>query len=46
MPQPRKSGSAADWRAYAIANGMSPEEAETFTRDQLVERFTSEETES
>lgn len=37
---PRKSASAADWREYAVANGMSADEAATMSRDQLVERFT------
>lgn len=47
QPMPRRSGSAEAWRAYAIAHGVAPEEAETLSRDQLVERFTStEETES
>ncbi len=39
---PRKSASKADWKAYAIANGMDEAEAETLSRDQLVERFASE----
>lgn len=38
---PRKSASKADWAAYAIAHGMSPEEAESLNRDQLAERFTT-----
>jgi hypothetical protein len=36
---PKKSASAAAWRAYAVTHGMSAEEADEFTRDQLVERF-------
>jgi hypothetical protein len=32
-------GVEAAWRAYAVTHGMSAEEAEEFTRDQLVERF-------
>lgn len=43
---PKKSASADTWRAYAVANGMTAEEAETLTRDQLVERFTNTEEES
>ena len=44
---PRRNGSVQAWRDYATAHGMSAEEAESLTRDQLVERFTStEETES
>jgi hypothetical protein len=38
---PRRSGSAEAWREYAIARGMSAEEAQSLTRDQLVERFTT-----
>jgi hypothetical protein len=40
---PRRNGSAEAWRAYAIEHGLSAEEAEALTRDQLVERFTSTE---
>lgn len=40
-PAPRKSASKADWAAYATAHGMSAEEAESLSRDQLVERFTT-----
>ncbi len=36
---PRKSASKADWVAYATANGMTAEEAEAFSRDQLAELF-------
>lgn len=39
---PRKSASKTDWQAYAIAHGVPAEEAETLTRDQLAERFTTE----
>lgn len=42
---PRRNGSAEAWRAYAVAHGMSADEAEQLTRDQLVERFTSSSTE-
>lgn len=42
-PMPRKSGSAEAWRTYAVEHGLSAEEAEALTRDQLVERFTSTE---
>jgi hypothetical protein len=38
-PKPRRNGSAEAWRAYAIAQGVSPDEANTLTRDQLAERF-------
>jgi hypothetical protein len=40
---PRRNASAEAWRAYAVAHGMSADEAEESTRDQLVERFTSTE---
>lgn len=44
VPMPRRNGSVEAWRAYAIdARGMSPEEANALSRDQLVERFTSTE---
>ncbi|GAA0738748.1 hypothetical protein GCM10010199_62130 [Dactylosporangium roseum] len=46
VPMPRRSGSAEAWRAYAVAHGVSAEEANELSRDQLVERFTSEESES
>lgn len=38
---PKRSASAADWREYATANGMTAEEASTLSRDQLAERFTT-----
>lgn len=41
-PMPRKSASKADWKAYAIANGMDEAEAEALNRDQLVELFVKE----
>lgn len=40
---PRRNGSAEAWRAYAVTHGMTADEAEALTRDQLVERFTSTE---
>jgi hypothetical protein len=41
---PKKSASTEAWRAWAVEHGgMSAEEAETLSRDQLVERFTSTE---
>jgi hypothetical protein len=36
---PRKSASKGDWVAYATAHGMTAEEAEAFSRDQLAELF-------
>lgn len=44
---PRRNGSVQAWRAYAVAHGLTADEAEQLTRDQLVERFAStEETDS
>lgn len=43
VPMPRKSASAEAWRAYAVEHGVPAEEADSLTRDQLVERFTSSE---
>lgn len=40
--KPKKSASKAAWAAYAVAHGMSAEEADELTRDQLVERFSDE----
>lgn len=40
---PRRNGSVQAWRTYAVAHGMTADEAESLTRDQLVERFTSNE---
>lgn len=36
---PAKSASKADWKAYATAHGLTEEEADGLTRDQLAERF-------
>lgn len=43
VPMPRRNGSVEAWRAYAVSRLMPAEEAESLTRDQLVERFTSTE---
>lgn len=40
---PRRNGAVQAWRDYAVAHGMTADEAESLTRDQLVERFTSNE---
>ncbi len=42
-PMPRRSASRAAWEAYALAHGMTADEAKDLSRDQLVERFTSNE---
>jgi len=36
---PARSASKADWRAYAVAHGMSEEDADAATRDQLAAHF-------
>lgn len=36
---PARSASKAAWRAYAVARGMSPDDADAATRDQLAELF-------
>lgn len=36
---PARSASKAEWKSYAVAQGMSEEEAERSTRDQLAERY-------
>jgi hypothetical protein len=40
-PPPRKA-SKSDWKAYAIAQGMSEEDADRATRDELADRFSAE----
>lgn len=40
---PKKSSSKADWVAFAIEHGVAAEEAESLTRDQLVELFIKKE---
>lgn len=37
--KPAKSGSKADWKAYALSQGMSEEEAEAATRDDLAAKY-------
>ena len=42
--QPRKSASTEAWRTWAVDHGgLSVEEANELSRDQLVERFATEE---
>lgn len=36
---PTKAAKIADWRDFAVAQGMAPEEAATLTKDQLLERY-------
>lgn len=40
---PRKSASAAAWRAFAVAHGMTQDEADGLSRDELVARYSKEE---
>ncbi|MFE9865874.1 hypothetical protein ACFYPZ_24570 [Streptomyces sp. NPDC005506] len=39
IPMPSKGGSKADWVAYAVAQGADVAEAESKTRDQLVDAY-------
>lgn len=36
---PNKSASKADWEAFAVAQGMSEENAHGATKDELIDRF-------
>lgn len=40
---PKKSASADAWRKYAIAHGMTADDADELTRDELVTYYTKEE---
>ncbi|MES2211208.1 MAG: hypothetical protein V4515_13670 [Chloroflexota bacterium] len=43
-PMPAKNGSTEAWRGWAVEHGgMSVDEADALTRDQLVERFADSE---
>lgn len=39
---PTKSAKVAEWRAYAVGQGVTEAEAEGMTKDQLIERFGGE----
>jgi hypothetical protein len=39
---PKRSASTEAWRAFAVEHGMTAEDAEAMTRDQLVEHYTKE----
>lgn len=41
---PARNASTEVWRAYAVEHGLTADEANELTRDQLVELFTTEET--
>jgi hypothetical protein len=38
--RPNKAASAEDWRAYAVAMGMSEEDAKASTRQALIDKYT------
>ncbi|MGX1909004.1 hypothetical protein ACWIID_09095 [Streptomyces phaeochromogenes] len=40
LERPAKSASKADWKAYAIQEGMDADEAEKATRDELAAKYT------
>ena len=40
--KPKVAQPVADWRAYAVSKGLSVDEADAMTKNQLVERFTDE----
>ncbi|MFE0132396.1 hypothetical protein ACFWY6_12610 [Streptomyces sp. NPDC059037] len=39
LERPAKSASKADWKAYAISQGMDEEAADAATRDELAARY-------
>lgn len=39
LARPAKSASKEAWKAFAVSQGMSEEDAETATRDQLADRY-------
>lgn len=39
LEQPAKSASKADWKAYAISQGMDEVDAEKATRDELAAKY-------
>lgn len=39
---PRRSASTETWRQYALAQGMSEDDANRMSRDELVEHYTKE----
>jgi len=39
VKKPNTAASAADWKAYALFRGMSPDEVELATRRALINRF-------
>lgn len=43
VAKPKKTASVGEWRAYATSQGLTDEEADALTKNQLVERFADEE---
>jgi hypothetical protein len=43
IPRPASNAPVAEWRTYAIGQGMDPAEAEDAKRAELVERYPAEE---
>lgn len=39
LERPTKSASKADWKAYAVDQGMDEDEAEKATRDELAAKY-------
>ncbi|MFJ1869961.1 hypothetical protein [Streptomyces chartreusis] len=39
LERPAKSASRADWKAYAVQEGMDEDEADKATRDELAARY-------
>lgn len=39
LERPAKSASTADWKAYAVSQGLDEEEAEKATRDELAAKY-------
>lgn len=40
--KPKKTAAVGEWRVYATTQGMSAEDADALTKNQLVERFADE----
>lgn len=42
VAKPAKSAKVAEWRAYAVAQGMTEEEADQLTKDELIDAYPDE----
>jgi hypothetical protein len=40
LERPAKSASKADWKAYAVSQGMDADDADKATRDELAAKYT------